>query len=66
MTEACPRCGDAWHHPLIQCPYVKAVTFADDGVRIVRVEFLTLADMPQVRGAPGADQPDDYPKLGRS
>jgi hypothetical protein len=65
MTEVCPRCCSQGH-TLIQCFYVKAVTFADDGVRIVRVEFLTPADMPQVRGAPGADQPDDYPKLGRS
>jgi len=55
----CPRCEEA--HPLIQCPYVKAVAFAEDGVTVIRAEFLTPADFPAPRGA--VVEPDDYPKL---
>jgi hypothetical protein len=68
MADLCPRCEDA--HPLIRCPYVKSVTFADTTTLTIRsVEFLTPADygpQPLTRAPPGAEEAPDYPRLGKS
>jgi len=62
----CPRCGEA--HPVIACPYVKAVEFdPGTGLIIRRLEFLTPADYgraPAVTREPDAPA-DDYPRLGQ-
>jgi hypothetical protein len=66
----CPRCLE--EHPIIRCPYVKAVEleYGGDFNTLRRVEFLTPADYGR---AQVPQQPDDvdgtgakYPKLGEA
>lgn len=54
----CERCGK--DHPLVTCPYVKAVEFSADNSHILRVEFLTPIDFPRQQIA---ETGPDYPKL---
>ena len=57
----CPRCAQL--HGIEACPYVKAVQYGDFGA-IVRVEFLTPADMaPITPTKPDEPAPVDYPRL---
>jgi hypothetical protein len=64
MAEKCPRCED--EHPLIRCPYVKAITFEDSTcLTIRRVEFLTPMDYGQriIKEGETSLTETDYPKL---
>lgn len=60
----CPRCLEP--HPLIECPYVKAIEFAVGDERLIRrVEFLTPADYgPAPKVGPEAEPAKSYPRLG--
>lgn len=71
-NEACPRCGQP--HPILACPHVKSVEFADGHVfggsfqpRISRVEFLTPSDFGAVRrvGTDAGAADVAYPTLGQ-
>ncbi|MHB8272817.1 hypothetical protein [Bradyrhizobium sp.] len=64
LDPKCPRCMD--RHPIIRCPYVKALgfEFAGDFNSINLIEFLTPADYGPQRAAPKEEPADDYPKLG--
>jgi hypothetical protein len=67
MADVCPRCEDP--HPLIRCPYVKAIVFEDSTVlSIRRVEFLTPSDYALLapRRAPDAAEEPDYPRIGKT
>ncbi len=69
---ACMRCKE--EHPIIECPYVKAVEFEDceltpdsphPGRIIRRVEFLTPADYGPRAAALAEPAPhEDYPRMG--
>ncbi len=63
-AEKCPRCLD--EHPIIRCPYVKAIEFEFSGIfdSIKRIEFLTPADFGRPIAKP-EEAVDNYPKLGQ-
>jgi hypothetical protein len=67
LAEKCQRC--LGEHPIIRCPYVKAIDFEEggiDGGAIRRIEFLTPADYGrQIAVAKPEELVDNYPKLGQ-
>lgn len=45
QIPTCRWCGH--NHGEMLCPHVKAFEFAEDGVRVTRVEYLTPNDRPK-------------------
>lgn len=43
-----PQCRWCGHTHGDLCPQVKALEFAEDGVRVTRVEFITPNDRPHI------------------
>lgn len=47
--DSAPRCRWCGHIHGDLCPQVKALEFAEDGVRVTRVEFITPIDRPPLK-----------------
>ncbi len=48
MTTTITHCRYCGKSHGVRCPEVKAIEYAEDGVTVRRVEFVTAADFPQL------------------
>ena len=63
-TKVCPRCAGS-HDLGPECPYVKAVDYAESGTGIItRIEFLVPADFGRASAPTDKPPREDYARLG--